>query len=675
MPREVITNPNYISDFANIAQVYYRVKSTQTEIWKLYFQNAIRWTKPVGTITAGVDFPFSQYGTITINRTSEDPYSSNGQISSGTAIRYGDSITATFTLPSDYTTFITIQKPTYSISHPTSSVVINNNTFNIRYVPWNGNNLDIDPLYWGYSRSDDDLILVAGVNNDNDFAIIASENDDFSGGITIIPANSADPQVLSIQDYRNFRTDSENNGDFVFYYGYPDYQRNPVVRSQQNYRDVACILTAPEFDAKLADNNQNTITASVTETVPYSDLVGSKTFRVLRWTGNSSAEFMRVGYTTGTMSKNFKMAEYPAAFNETTLHPRLYACSDYYPTQLLAKIPESNVVEVNIPWREGIITPSKTEQNTDAYYLENPNAIQVNYTFKGKHNETNISTSGTIQPDSKYFFTKINEYNSPRADVTFTISYTEAKDNVTYTHITEYKKGWYYAEHDVTTPPLDFDTRWDYDLNTGKYYYYINLQNNRTDGNTCRIASSLNRANAIDVPPNQIVRWTWSPTGTVTPSLGDGSLTVTGYYFYPENVWAKLTETFRLSHPYVSVPTLTLTAGTLGQVQYSLTNNDEVSREYNLEYVPYASPPTIVATGVCNGHATVTGILSNTDRETTTKPRFRAATIVKTWKSDYSDVIVGDTSFEPLEFHESSSTIAPISWTIWGSHLNHAEFD
>lgn len=35
----------------------------------------------------------------------------------------------------------------------------------------------------------------------------------------------------------------------------------------------------------------------------------------------------------------------------------------------------------------------------------------------------------------------MNEYNSPRADVTFTISYTEAKDNVTYTHITEYKKG------------------------------------------------------------------------------------------------------------------------------------------------------------------------------------------------------------------------------------------
>lgn len=58
---------------------------------------------------------------------------------------------------------------------------------------------------------------------------------------------------------------------------------------------------------------------------------------------------MRVGYTTGTMSKDFKMAEYPAAFNETTLHPRLYACSDYYPTNLLAKIPESNVVEVNIP--------------------------------------------------------------------------------------------------------------------------------------------------------------------------------------------------------------------------------------------------------------------------------------------------------------------------------------
>lgn len=89
----------------------------------------------MGTITAGVDFPFSQYGTITINRTSEDPYSTNGQISSGTAIRYGDSITATFTLPSDYSTFIIIQNPTYSISHPTSSVVINNNTFNIHYVP------------------------------------------------------------------------------------------------------------------------------------------------------------------------------------------------------------------------------------------------------------------------------------------------------------------------------------------------------------------------------------------------------------------------------------------------------------------------------------------------------------------------------------------------------------
>ena len=33
MPREVITNPNYISDFANIAQVYYRVNNaTLTEI-------------------------------------------------------------------------------------------------------------------------------------------------------------------------------------------------------------------------------------------------------------------------------------------------------------------------------------------------------------------------------------------------------------------------------------------------------------------------------------------------------------------------------------------------------------------------------------------------------------------------------------------------------------------
>ena len=58
---------------------------------------------------------------------------------------------------------------------------------------------------------------------------------------------------------------------------------------------------------------------------------------------------MRVGYTTGKVSKNFKMTDYPTAFNETTLHPKLYARSDYSPTSLLTKIPESKIIEVNIP--------------------------------------------------------------------------------------------------------------------------------------------------------------------------------------------------------------------------------------------------------------------------------------------------------------------------------------
>lgn len=67
--------------------------------------------------------------------------------------------------------------------------------------------------------------------------------------------------------------------------------------------------------------------------------------------------------------------------------------------------------------------------------------------------------------------------------------------------------------------------------------------------------------------------------------------------------------------------------------------------------------------------------MSNTDRETTTKPRFRAATIVKTWKSDYSDVVVGDTLFEPAGITATFQAISPSTLDLFLVNPNYAKFN
>lgn len=678
MPREVITNPNYISDFANIAQVYYRVNNAiLTEIWKLYFQNAIRWTKPVGTITAGVNFPFSQYGTITINRTSEDPYSTNGQISSGTKIRYGDSITATFTLPSDYN-FITIERPIYSISHPTSSVVINNNTFNIHYVPWSNDNFSMTPTYWGYDHTKDKVIFIGKAKNQNPFNIVASASNTFDGLTTMEILKNSDRSVtLPIGNYTNFKADSYNKADFTFYYGYPDYNVNKIVRYTGIYSDVVCALTAPRLAAQLASTNDNTISVGITDTTPYSGFIGNKTLRVKNWKDSSTAEVMRIGYTLGTTGKTFKMASYPLVFKETTLHPQLYATADYYPTTILGKSEDSRIVQVDIPWKQGVITPYNGTTNTDCYHLDNPNAIRVSYTLTGRHNLLNVNETGTIAADGrKDFLTDI--YTSPRADLDFNISYVEAKDGQTYNYLTEYKKGWYYEDGDLGTPPSWSFPSWDWDIEQWCYIYHIDLYNYREDGNTGYMASSAQGANKIELPAKQKVAWEFrSQKLSTLPTIGNQTITITGYYFYPDPLYAQIKKEFVLSAPTVSTPTFILTPGVRGEVGYTLTNNDSSTRNYAIQGIRYKGFLVTGVTGTIAGNATITGTLTvDSDfGETTTKPRFNAYTSLLTKVSQTTSTLVGETTFEPLEFHESSSTIAPISWTIWGSHLNHAEFD
>ena len=113
----------------------------------------------------------------------------------------------------------------------------------------------------------------------------------------------------------------------------------------------------------------------------------------------------------------------------------------------------------------------------------------------------------------------------------------------------------------------------------------------------------------------------------------------------------------------MSTPTLTLTSGTRGQIGYTITNNDDHARTYYIEGVPYNSFFITGATGIIAGNATLTGTLTVLDdfKETTTKPRFRARNCLLTKYSQDTEILVGETSFEPLEFHENSSTVAPIS--------------
>lgn len=98
-------------------------------------------------------------------------------------------------------------------------------------------------------------------------------------------------------------------------------------------------------------------------------------------------------------------------------------------------------------------------------------------------------------------------------------------------------------------------------------------------------------------------------------------------------------------------------------------------REYSIEYDSYTLYPSVVATGVCNGHATVTGTLSNIENETTTKPRFRAAAVVKTWKSDYSPTVVGDTSFEPAGITATYRPLGPSTLDLFLVNPNYATFN
>lgn len=100
-----------------------------------------------------------------------------------------------------------------------------------------------------------------------------------------------------------------------------------------------------------------------------------------------------------------------------------------------------------------------------------------------------------------------------------------------------------------------------------------------------------------------------------------------------------------------------------GEVGYTLTNNDSSTRNYAIQGIPYKSFLVTAVTGTIAGNATITGTLTvDSDfGETTTKPRFNAYTSLLTKVSQTTSTLVGETTFEPLEFHESSSTIAPIS--------------